>query len=201
MLRARLQPQNIASYSCVSMRAIASSKPHIALCPQLAAAVVYIAARLAQLPLTAVDVALTIRIPTKVRGFPAILQPCSHFCSCVCFLAALSAACRSRRRPCTCQLAFCNSFPFIFTKAFGRVFCSAVAALGLALPVTPPHVFLRAAAHKLCRSKAVQVWAGAHCHAGLLMRGPPQIRACCCRENAITGTQTQVLAQGTLYER
>lgn len=73
---------------------------------KLAAAAVYIAARFAQLPITAVDVALAIRVSTKT---------------------------------------------------FGRAFRSAVKALGVNLPLTPPRVFLRSAAHKLCHNQAAQV--------------------------------------------
>lgn len=73
---------------------------------QTAAAAVYIAARLAQMPLTAVDVASAIRISAK---------------------------------------------------AFGRAYQSAVSALGISVPTTPPDVFLHFGAQKLCKDSDAQV--------------------------------------------
>lgn len=74
--------------------------------PQTAAAAVYIAARMARMPLTVVKVAAAIRINTK---------------------------------------------------AFGRAYQSAVAALGILVPAVPPQVFLQFGARSLCRDPTAQV--------------------------------------------
>ncbi len=74
--------------------------------PQTAAAAVYIAARMAQMPLTVVKVAAAIRTSTK---------------------------------------------------AFGRAYQSAVAALGIRVPAVPPQVFLQFGAQSLCHDPSAQV--------------------------------------------